>query len=208
MVASERNTQPAAAALQSGTGDTMLVVGIHREERAFGELVAQGIEHAGVSVLRIPEGLSGRHPRADQRFHYETLHRALYLQLLPYVLGHYRLLIDLHTGSDSLGPSADLISANSELLDCLSKRANADDTVAERKLRFLRLEDGGASVTKTIIPERVWNNPAFVYLGMEIYLPEAVPDLAAAAEFARRLVLIGARCVEAGTDRRGPVRLA
>ncbi|HQR53019.1 MAG TPA: hypothetical protein PLZ79_07090 [Burkholderiales bacterium] len=208
MVASERNTQPAAAALQPEAGSTMLVVGIHREERAFGELVAQGIEHAGVSVLRIPEGISGRHPRADQRFHYETLHRALYLQLLPYVLGHYRLLIDLHTGTDSLGPSADLISANGGFLDCLSKRATADDTVNQRKLRCLRLEEGSAPVTKTIIPERVWNNPAFVYLGMEIYLPETVQDLTAAAEFARRLVLIGARCVEAGPDCRGSVRLA
>jgi hypothetical protein len=197
-----------AAALQCEAGSTILVVGIHREERAFGELVAQGIEHAGVSVLRIPEGLSGRHPRADQRFHYETLHRALYLQLLPYVLGHYRLLIDLHTGTDSLGPSADLISADGRFLDCLTQRALADDNVNERKLRFLRLDDGRASVTKTIIPARVWNNPAFLYLGLEIYLPDTARDLTAAAEFARRLVLIGAQCVEVGPDHRGPVRLA
>lgn len=208
MAAIERNTQPMAAALRCEAGSTMLVVGIHREERAFGELVAQGIEHSGVSVLRIPEGLSGRHPRADQRFHYETLHRALYLQLLPYVLGHYRLLIDLHTGTDSQGPSADLISANSQFLDCLTQRSAADDAVNDRRLRFLRLDDGSASVTKTIIPTRVWNNPAFVYLGMEIYLPDTAQDPSAAAEFARRLVLIAAQCVEGSSDRRGSVRLA
>ncbi len=131
---------------------------------------------------------------------------SLYLQLLPYVLGNYRLLIDLHTGADSLGPSADLICANSQFLDCLTKHSSADDAVNDRKLRFLRLEDG--SVTKTVIPARVWNNPAFIYLGMEIYLPDATQDLTAAAEFARRLVRIGAQCIDAGPDRRGPVRLA
>jgi hypothetical protein len=91
---------------------TVLLIGIHREELAFGRAVARGLDDPGIAVLEIPEGLSGRRPRPDQRFHYETLHRALCLQLLPHLAGHCRLLIDLHTGLDRQGPSADLMCAD------------------------------------------------------------------------------------------------
>jgi hypothetical protein len=43
------------------------------------------------------------------------LHHSLYLQLLPHVLDYYQLLIDLHTGSDLLSPSVDLICADAAL---------------------------------------------------------------------------------------------
>jgi hypothetical protein len=45
---------------------------MHREELAFGERVAatlaRGNQPRGLDVLRIPEGISGRQPRADQRY--------------------------------------------------------------------------------------------------------------------------------------------
>ncbi|MCD6706526.1 MAG: hypothetical protein LT080_08755 [Thiobacillus sp.] len=50
----------------------LLVVGIHREERGFGEAVAAGLDRRLIDVLVIPEGLSGRHPRQDQRFYFDT----------------------------------------------------------------------------------------------------------------------------------------
>lgn len=41
---------------------TLLVIGIHREELAFGRDVVQGLEVEDLDVLEIPEGLSGRRP--------------------------------------------------------------------------------------------------------------------------------------------------
>jgi len=66
---------------------TLLVIGIHREELAFGQAVAASLDPASVQVLAIPDGLSGRHPRSDQGFHWDTLHRVFYLQLRPHVRG-------------------------------------------------------------------------------------------------------------------------
>lgn len=54
---------------------------------------------------------------------------------------------------------------------------------------------------RTIIPPQVWRNPAFLYLGLEIYLPEPAKDWQAARELARELIGIAARCVGAGDDR-------
>ncbi|QTR49291.1 FeoC-like transcriptional regulator [Candidatus Thiothrix anitrata] len=40
----------------------LLVIGIHREERAFGEAVASSLDPTLFDVLVIPDGLSGQHP--------------------------------------------------------------------------------------------------------------------------------------------------
>ncbi|SFB63287.1 hypothetical protein [Azotobacter beijerinckii] len=45
------------------TPQTLLVIGIHREELAFGQTVARDVDPAQVAVLEIPEGLSGQPPR-------------------------------------------------------------------------------------------------------------------------------------------------
>jgi hypothetical protein len=111
------------------TAPLLLVIGIHREERAFGRMVAEGLVSERVQVLTVPEGLSGKRPLIDQQFKYETLHRALYLQLLPCVQGRHALLLDLHAGSDPAGPSADLICVDARL-----RSLPAEDIVNSPKL--------------------------------------------------------------------------
>ncbi|MBO3273910.1 hypothetical protein [Pseudomonas schmalbachii] len=164
----------------------LLVIGIHREELAFGERVAEGVDPAWADVQRIPDGLSGRHPRADQRFHHELLHAALYEQLLPLASGRYRVLIDLHSGRDHDGPSVDLYCGEPRFgraLDSALVREGLDGQGVE----VVPLGEGVA----TVIPRRIWANPDFLYVGMEVYLPDGDQD--AAVELARRLVVLVSR---------------
>ena len=158
----------------------LLVVGIHREERAFGEAVAAGLDREQIDVLVIPQGLSGRHPRQDQKFHSDTLHRALYRQLLAHVRGRYPLLIDLHTGYDADGPCVDLYSVEPDhWRGALRELAGAHADIGLRAIRLVaNAADGGevnggdTPVAATVIPEEIWRNPAFRYLGVEVYLRE------------------------------------
>jgi hypothetical protein len=178
------------------TPPSLLLVGIHREELAFGLAVAEGLDPAQVAVLKIPEGISGKRPLADQEFRYETLHHSLYLQLLPHVLNRYRLLIDLHTGSDPLGPSADLICADAVLCARLEAAIRDNACMASLDIRVIPLGTGTtATHARTVIPRRIWENPAFRYVVMEIYLPEVVEGQESARKLARELVGITANCV-------------
>lgn len=164
---------------------TLLVIGIHREELAFGEAVAAGLDRRRIDVLRIPEGLSGRHPRADQRFHFETLHRALYRQLPPHVQPRHRLLIDLHTGRDRDGPCADLYCRDTErLAEQLDRGTGPHPPPRLISLIESDVHPGAA----TIIPAEIWRNPLFLYVGMEIYLSEAGVGRAVDLDYARTLI--------------------
>ena len=177
---------------------TLLVIGIHREELAFGLAVAEMLDPARVAVLTVPEGISGKHPLADQQFRYEALHRALYLQLLPHVKGRYQLLIDLHTGSDPLGPSADLICADAALCARLKAAVRDNVRMTTQDIRVIPLGINTAFPhAHTVIPRQIWENPNFRYVGMEIYLPEVAEEEKAAREFAQELVGITANCVTA-----------
>lgn len=173
---------------------TLLVIGIHREELAFGQAVAGGVDPAQVAVLEIPEGLSGQPPPVARRFQYEALHRALYLQLLPHVLNRHRLLVDLHSGSDpQLG--ADLICADPALCECLRTALAGGGRLAGAEVRVVPLGDESADLhARTIIPPQVWRNPAFLYLGLEIYLPGPADEWPAACALARELIAIAAGC--------------
>lgn len=154
----------------------LLVIGIHRQELAFGQRVAQALRAAAapVDVLEIPKGLSGRRPRPDELFRYETLHKALYSQLLPHVRPAHRLVIDLHTGEDAAGPCADLFSARPALRDCLRQALApgwcAPGAAEAARVRVLPLGDNAHSRARTVIPPRVWDNPRFGYLAIEVYL--------------------------------------
>lgn len=160
---------------------TLLVVGIHREELAFGAAVAAGMDRRHLDVLTITEGLSGRRPRPDQRFHYDTLHRALYLQLIPHVQKRHELVIDLHTGLDPQGPCADIYCRDTARL----ARLLAD--IPRARLIPLEQSERGPN-SATVIPAEVWRNPHFLYVGLEIYLPEPGAGRPLDQDYARTLI--------------------
>jgi hypothetical protein len=174
---------------------SLLVVGIHREERAFGEAVAEDLDRGLVDVLVIPDGLSGRRPRPDEKFAHDVLHRALYQQLLPHVLRRHHRLIDLHTGADPQGPCADLICACPEKLAGLAPRSAAGDgaVASAPRIRLLALGnvvESGAPVALAdmSIPEEIWRNPHFDYVGVEIFLADPRAFSSGEVRFARDLV--------------------
>lgn len=192
--ANEANTERGTVPGMSGAR-SLLVVGIHREERAFGEAVAKGLDRRLVDVLVIPEGLSGRRPRPDEKFAHDVLHRALYLQILPHVLRRHERLIDLHTGADPQGPCADLICAFPEKLAGLAPGSAAGDgaVASAPRIRLLALgnaAESGAPVALVdmSIPEEIWRNPHFDYIGAEIFLPDPAAISADDVRFARDLV--------------------
>lgn len=164
---------------------TLLVIGIHREELAFGDNVAAGLDLSRVDLLRIPEGLSGRHPRADQRFHFDTLHRALYLQLLPHVQPRHTVLIDLHAGRDRDGPCADIFSRDTARLAKILVKAKAIQP-APRLISLL--PDDVMPSAETLIPPEIWRNPRFLYVGVEIYLSAADAGRPVDHDYARALL--------------------
>lgn len=102
---------------------TVLILGIHREELAFGEAVAAGLDPARIDLLRIPEGFSVARPTQDQAFYYRASHRELYGQILCQVRGRYDLVIDLHCGINEPARCADLFSADPALLRCVCEAA-------------------------------------------------------------------------------------
>lgn len=171
----------------------LLVIGIHREELAFGRAVAEGLDPTRIHVLTVPEGLSGRKPLPDQVFNYQTLHQALYLQLLPYLLGRHTLLLDLHSGSDSAGPGADLICADAAWRSALATEIAQRPDLAQQNLRIIPLGDENEFPhAHTVIPKKIWHNPRFTYLGLEIYLPETTAGQTAGRELAKSLVMLAA----------------
>lgn len=175
---------------------TLVVIGIHREELDFGRDVVRGLRAGEVDVLEIPDGLSGRRPLPDQAFRYGTLHRALYLQLPPHLAPVHRLLIDLHAGFDADGPSADLLCADARLRACLEGKldeAGADG--AALRSRVIPLGKAGRVQARTVIPEAVWNSPAFAYLGIELYLPGFAEGRTRGVILARQLIHLATACV-------------
>jgi hypothetical protein len=162
--------------------ETLLVTGIHREELAFGDRVAALMDKERTQVLRIPEGISHSRTGTDDLFYYNTRHREIYLQLRQQVKGYYRLLIDLHTGLNDSGRCADIYCRDESILQCVaegSRQAGIGDQLRTVKI----LADSESSDppedhqvievgARTSIPKQIWNNRAFIYVGLEVYLPE------------------------------------
>jgi len=158
----------------------LLVIGIHREELAFGRAVAALVDRSRIDVLEIPEGLPGRNPRADEHFQHGKLHRELYLQLLPH-MRRYRMMIDLHTGLDEGGPCADLYTLDP---------ARLTSFLHEPAARLIQL---GAESRQyphgiTVIPPEVWHAPDCLYVGLEIYLAKVGAGETAEHHYARALI--------------------
>ncbi len=164
--------------------DILLVIGAHREELAFGDRVAETLEVLSdippFSVLRIPEGLSGRHPRSDEVYRTDVQHRELYHQIKAEV-GSRRLVIDLHRGFDDHGPCADIFSGDDQLLRTIQNQI--DDQGTDTKARALssvrciqidhseRNQDRAMISAYTRIPREVWDAPSFRFVGLEVYIP-------------------------------------
>jgi len=161
-------------------GGTVLVTGIHREELAFGDHVAALLEPGEVDVLRIPQGVPQTRPPAGRQFYYDTRHRELYLQLQQQVKGRYRLLIDLHSGLDEGGPTADIFCHEEGLLRRLGARLRgADGAGRVRPVRIIARDEsvprggwreGDAAGAYTWIPRSIWAAGMPVYVGLEVYL--------------------------------------
>ena len=190
----------------------VLVIGIHREELAFGEAVAAGLDLSHLTLLRIPAGVSGARPSPDQAFYYRTNHQELYLQVLAQVRGHYDLLLDLHAGVNEPGRCADLISADRHLLACLLDHSGPAQPPPSGELErgvLLAAPDDPPRVSDsllsahTVIPMSVWENEAFRYLGIEVFLPTAGAGQPADWTFARRLIEQSLACAALQCARAG-----
>jgi hypothetical protein len=165
---------------------SVLVIGAHREELPFGEQVAAGLTDEPIEILRIPEGISGRHPRQDEVFRYRVCHQELYLQLRQQLKGRYRLLIDLHAGQDPNGPMADLMCHDQSLLGCVRQRFSAPEVApaCRQRVRLIPLvaadgsglaaDAGGPSrpLGRALIPRSVWAMQEPVYAAVEVFLRE------------------------------------
>ena len=180
---------------------TVLLIGVHREEFAFGEAVAQGIDPGTLAVLRIPAGISGVRPTQNGAFYYATHHQELYLQILPLVRGRYDLVLDLHCGVNEPARCADLFAADPELLDCTRAALAEDPESPTPKVRPILLASGtrsGLAPTlpraHTVIPEVFWRNPGFRYLGLECFLLQLGAGEAADWDLARRLIGAAVAC--------------
>ncbi|WP_156427748.1 hypothetical protein [Thiohalocapsa sp. ML1] len=196
--------QPSAPAL--------LVVGAHREERAFGEAVAARLPGAGFDVLRIERGLSGRRPGPEALDAYRRRHRALYEQILGHIRPTHHVVLDLHTGFDESGLCAEVLSADPLLLGCIERAGSAGvaPALGVSRLRGVQLVaecplDGRPDATagtcapragwprlKPDIPAAVWHVEHPLYIGVEIYLPGAPGT--AGIEFGAAVVTAAARC--------------
>lgn len=176
----------------------IIVIGIHQEELAFGERVAELLDGSMISVLRIEQGLSNKKPIFDDLFYYTTQHQEIYLRLRQQVKKKYDLLIDLHSGINESGACADIFCKHVNMLDCLktvSKQCSNIHCSLPEPIRLIRIiedserthdpnagqeEPDGKTpqniypICRTVIPQAIWASKDFVYVGLEIYLPR--PD--------------------------------
>ena len=195
----------------------LLVVGVHREERAFGEAVAAQLPAADFDLLRIEQGLSGRRPGPEDLSAYRRRHRALYTQILDHITPAHRMVLDLHTGFDEVGPCADVLCADTRLLRCVEQQCMSrrhDAGPAPEPLRGVQLVDEQPAMRQTAIdgvaagpeprdhwpclkpdiPHAVWCAEGFLYVGIEIYLPTTSQETVAHARFGAAVVSTAAEC--------------
>jgi len=178
--------------------ETLLVIGIHREELGFGDRVAALVDRDSIDVLRIPSGIPQARTGTDDHFYSNTQHREIYLQLRQQVKGRYRLLIDLHNGIDESGCCADVFCHDEAFLERLS--AQIGQFGDERRVRLVKIiaqddtaargeERGIAEVgARTWIPRKIWDDGRPLYVGLETYLPSDGEGEQADWRFALRMI--------------------
>jgi hypothetical protein len=194
-------------ARENSTPQTLVVIGAHRAELAFGEGVTALLDPSRFSVLRIAEGISGRRPRQGEVESHRRRHRELYLQILAHVAPRQHLLIDLHTGIDESRRSADVLCADRSLLDCVAARLESQEDADRDAVRFVRLigdiappdmKQAGPetwAVARPELPEKVWNRGDPLYVGVEVYLSREGPGTESDWAFAHGLLETIASCV-------------
>ncbi|EXJ14187.1 hypothetical protein [Imhoffiella purpurea] len=190
--------------------EVLVVIGAHRDELAFGDQVAARLDGTRFDLLRIPQGLSGEHPRPDQVALFRQRHQDLYLQLLDHVASHHRLLVDLHCGINQAGYCGDVLCADHRLLDSVAEHAS--DLDAQVRCISLVSDTRTASrishlVARPEIPEAVWNRPNPIYVGLEVYLSTEGSGSQQERRFAESLIGCVADCSESLRDRNGQKRL-
>jgi hypothetical protein len=162
--------------------DTILVIGIHREELGFGDRVSAPVDPARVDVMRIPWGIPRAKKGQRERFYSRAQHREIYLQVHQQVKDRYRLMIDLHRGLDEKGRCADVFCHDETFLRCLG--AQVQEFSGEYDVHLIRIvspDDHGArsngksvadAEARTWIPSRIWLGGSPLYVGLEVYLTE------------------------------------
>lgn len=161
--------------------EILLVTGVHREELAFGDHVAELLDKECFDVMRIAEGIShSRSVGSGGLFYFVTQHREMYLQLRQQMQSHHRLMIDLHCGLNTEGRCADIYCGDEQSLTNMAAMPKQPELAAPvRVIKIIRdAEKSGVSAAKpeawqearTLIPDKVWNSPAFTYVGVEIFL--------------------------------------
>lgn len=189
--------------------DTVLVIGLHRPELAFGDMIAAQMQEDDVDVLRISHGIPQPRTAPGQRFLSQTQHHEIYLQLHQQVRGRYRLLVDLHRGMDEAGVSADVMCHDDVFLGCLRRRFDQQPPSHEVRLVHIRGDGGDGNCpgiamaadleTRTWIPPRVWQGNLPLYVGLEIYLPGGSEGSVADRVFTRSLIRLIRECVPKST---------
>jgi len=190
--------------------EVLLVIGIHREELAFGDQVADLIDQAKIDLMRIPQGISHARTGTDDGFYFETRHREIYLQLHQQVKKNYRLIIDLHCGRRSNGNYAELFSSDDSFIACLNEAIKENgwhDEVRVIKIIAERpgpvydvLNNKEQPKARTWIPERVWSDSNYRYIGLEIYLVDEASGSVSEMEFAAKLIETITQCEEQNLD--------
>lgn len=188
--------------------ETLLVTGVHREELGFGDRVSELLDRQRIHVMRIPKGISHSRTGTNGLFYYNTRHREIYLQLRQQVKGHYGLLLDLHCGLNDSGRCADIYCRDERILRCIAARSKP--TALGEQLRLVKIltdveesesaGDGHAFEigARTPIPQQIWNDRTFVYVGLEIYLAQKGEGGQEDWRFARNLIDTVQDCVASG----------
>lgn len=166
--------------------DTLAVVGIHREEREFGESVSNGLDRNCFSVFRIMHGISARKPRPDQRSHYLNWHKIIYRHVLKRARPYHKLIIDIHYAVDE-ALSADILCFNRTFLLHLKNNLSKAPLADPQTIRFIQFigekeeqqdlaqlfdVDNEIMLARPDIPRNVWAKESPIYVCIEFYLRE------------------------------------
>ena len=176
-----------------------LIIGVHREKLAFALKVVQQLD-SNIHVIRIESGLSHERSLYRSGFYHSTAHREMYLQLHQQLKGKMDFVIDLHTGINETGRCADILTADTEVLQNMKKQL---DTIVHHTLsppgeeHLYRITEPDEHkknristfpVCHTIIPKRVWDGGVYVYADLEIYLHGADEGTLVDCEYAAQLI--------------------